>query len=312
MAPSSLRHGLLALLAATAVAADPVTPSAAATESVVEAAVRPAWTRKAFDEGTGATADDALLLLAYLGAGYDHKTPSKYKRQLAKGVQRLVALDPVSLDLPVLALTTTVLAEAYAMTNDPELRSHAGYVLGSLRTRWPGELPRWLGRSGAFAGPEAAVLIARALRTSQAGGLEVGDDLKALRAIDLGQGEAAELARAGIAIYCGDKAPLIDLPTAQRWAASFDRWWKAGQTERIELAALVALRHGGAEWQLFKNDWRDRLIALQIRSGPEDGQWPLAHHPLGQLYGTAQTLLCLEIFYRDAQLSAAKPAPGAK
>ena len=131
-----------------------------------------------------------------LGAGYDHKTPNKYRKSVATGLQRIFALDPASLDLPVLALATSALTEAYAMTNDLTLRPHAERFLGSLRTRWPDELPRWLGRGGAFAGPEEVVLIVRALHSSLAGGLEVGDDLKTLRALDLGQGEAAELARA--------------------------------------------------------------------------------------------------------------------
>lgn len=308
-----MRLLLLPLLATAAVASEPAsTPPVDVAESMVEAAVRPEWPRKALAEGTGATADDAILALAVLGAGYDHKTPNKYKKQLALSVQRIVGLDAGSLDLPILALSATVLAEAYAMTNDPELRPQAEVFLGNLRHRWPGELPRWLGRSGVFAGPESATLVVRALRSAQAGGLEVGNDLQALHSIDLGQGEASELARACIACYCGDKPPLIDLATAQRWSTAFDRWWKEGHGERIEMALLVASRTGGAQWQLFQIDWRDRLVALQIRSGPEEGQWPLAHHPLGKMYGTAQAMLCLEVFYRSVQVNPATPAPGAK
>jgi hypothetical protein len=305
-----MRLLLLSLLATAAVGSEPaITPPVDVAESVVEAAVRPDWPRKTLAEGTGAIADDAMLMLAVLGAGYDHKTPNRYKKPLALGVQRISGLDPGSLDLPVLALSATVLAEAYAMTADPGVRPQAETFLGNLRRRWPNELPRWLGRSGIFAGPESATMIVRALRSAQAGGLEVGNDLQALRSIDLGQGEASELARACIACLCGDKPPLVDLATAQRWSTAFDRWWKEGQCERIEMALWVASRNGGAEWRLFQVDWRDRLIALQIRSGPEEGQWPLAHHPLGKMYGTAQAMRCLEVFYRYAQ---ANPAPEAK
>lgn len=300
-----MRLLLLILLTMAAAAAEPsATPPAE-----VGAVQRPVWVRKAFLEGTGATADDAALLLTYLSAGYDHRTPNRYRQLLAKGVGRIAALDPASLDLPVLALATTAIAEACAQADDPELRPQAERLLGNLRVRWVGELPRWLGRSGVFAGPEAALLVVRAIRAAQAGGLGVGDDLKTLRAIDLGTGEAAELARAGIAVCCGDPAPITDPATAQRWAASFDRWWKAGQTGWIEVALAVASRDGGAEWRLFHDDWSARLRALMIHEGSEAGQWPLAHHPLGTLYGTAQASRCMLIFYQAAHPEA---APGAK
>lgn len=291
----------LAALATTVMAAEPVsTPpeecGGVAAQAVDEGTLRPFT--NLLKKGSGSVADDAGLMLAYLNAGYDHKTPSKHKLCLAHGVWRLSALDPASLDLPVHALVTTVLAEALAMTADPELRPRVELLLELLVRRWPDELPLWQARSGAFSGPDAVVLVAKAFKAGQAGGLEVGGNLASLCARDLGHDEAAELARAYLTALTGGKPPFINRDTAQRWMESFDRWWKAGQTGRLEMAAFVALRDGGEGWQLFKNAWPTRLEALRVHGGADDGWWPLEHHPLGKLHGTTQVMLCLEIFYR--------------
>jgi hypothetical protein len=136
----------------------------------------------------------------------------------------------------------------------------------------------------------------------------VGDDLAALRAIDLGPGEAAELVGA-YRMACADgRPPYVNLATTERWVASFDRWWKAGRTELILMATFVAYRSGGREWQVLRDSWRERLVALQIRGGADDGRWPLEHHPLGKLYGTAQAMLCLVLLCRADRVEAVKPA----
>jgi hypothetical protein len=307
MHPFHARWCLPAIFVMTAAAAEPDPAPPVAAETVVQAVERPF--KKELLEGSGSTADDASLLLVFLGAGYDHTTPNKYRGALAVGLRRISTLDPASLDLPVLALATSALAEAYAMTSDPLLRPHTDRFLGDLRTRWPGELPRWLGRTGAFAGPEALALVVQAIQSCQAGGLAVGDDVKALQAIDLGQGEAAELAGAYRKACSASKPPFVDFATTQRWVASFDRWWKAGQTELILMAAFVALRNGGREWQLLNDSWRERIIALQIHGGSDDGRWPLEHHPLGKLYGTIQMMRCLEFSFRAVPAEGVKPAP---
>lgn len=260
--------------------------------------------KRSLSEGGLPMATEANLVLVMLGAGYDHKTPNKYKIAVAKGIQRIAALDPARLDLPDLALATCALAEAYGMTSDPTLRPRAEAFVSSLRARWPRELPNWLARPGPLAGPETAMLVVQALKSSYSGGLQVGNDLHDLRRVDLGRGEEAELARLFIEVFTGGKAPFIDADTARRWIASFDRWWNAGQVELIEMALIVAFQNGGEEWRQINNAWRPRLTGLQIGSpGPDLGLWPLGHHPLGKLYGSALAARCLEIYYRYAQVS---------
>ena len=68
-------------------------------------------------------------LLAYLGAGYDHKTPNKYKQTVKKGMDYLLSvqkpdglLGARNYEHPVAVMA---LAEAYAMTNDADLRGPA-------------------------------------------------------------------------------------------------------------------------------------------------------------------------------------------
>jgi hypothetical protein len=68
-------------------------------------------------------------LLAFLGAGYDHKTPNKYKATVKKGIDYLISIQkPEGLlgarnyEHPV---ATMALAEAYAMTADTDLRGPA-------------------------------------------------------------------------------------------------------------------------------------------------------------------------------------------
>ncbi len=253
-------------------------------------------------QGSGAVATDASLLLTVLGAGYDHKTPNKYKAPITAALQRLTALEPSALELPELALATAVLGEAYGMTSDPGLRPKAEAFLASLRERWSRELPSWLLRRGGLGGPVAATQVCMALKSCHSAGLDVGPDLNALRLVDLGRGEDAELAGLYIAVLTGTRPPVIDLETAGRWVAAFDRWWNSGRIELVFLAISVAFQNGGDEWKLVNASLRDRLVGLQ----QEDGTWPLEHHPLGRLYASSVAAQCLEVYYRYAPVSGGK------
>ncbi len=74
-------------------------------------------------------ADEAMTgyaILCFLGAGYDHHTPNKYKLVVKKGIEYLVSIQkPDGLigsrnyEHPIAAMA---LVEAYGMSNDPSLR----------------------------------------------------------------------------------------------------------------------------------------------------------------------------------------------
>jgi len=72
-----------------------------------------------------------LALLCYLGAGYDHRMPSKYRVTVKKGIDWLLALQTADGSFGEgafnyeHAIATMALAEAYAMSNDGSLRTPA-------------------------------------------------------------------------------------------------------------------------------------------------------------------------------------------
>jgi len=113
-----------------------------ATESAVEAALR--WlarhqekdghwdTRKLESSKMVDTGVTGLAVLAFLGAGYTHKTNSRYQHNVRRGIEWLVAkqqdngliTDPYKIGYhhPIAGLA---LAEAFGMTKDPKLKEPA-------------------------------------------------------------------------------------------------------------------------------------------------------------------------------------------
>lgn len=78
--------------------------------------------------------------------------------------------------------------------------------------------------------------------------------------------------------------------------------------------ATTTLHHiGGANWNRWNDIMKVELPAMQIKSGPERGSWPIGLDPHastgGKLYATCMAIYCLESYYRHLPLSemAAKP-----
>ncbi len=97
------------------------------------------------EPGTAHSASDANVamtgyaVLCFLGAGYDHKTPNKYKTTVEKGLEYLRSIQTGDGNLGPRnyehAVATMAIAEAYAMTNDPDLKQPAQKGLNVLIAR---------------------------------------------------------------------------------------------------------------------------------------------------------------------------------
>jgi hypothetical protein len=150
------------------------------------------------EPGKGHTGSDANVamtgyaILCFLGAGYDHKTPNKYKATVEKGLAYLRGVQSGMGNLGPRnyehAVATMALAEAYAMTSDPELKAPAQRGIDVLLARQAKDAKEDAAYSGLgwnYTTPEPARNDASvtgwcvmALKSGLAGGLNVGNGME--------------------------------------------------------------------------------------------------------------------------------------
>ncbi len=96
----------------------------------------PGVQHKASDANVACT---GYAVLCFLGAGYDHKTPNKYNTTVEKGLEYLRSIQTGEGELGPRnyehAVATMALAEAYAMTNDPDLKQPSQKGLNIIMER---------------------------------------------------------------------------------------------------------------------------------------------------------------------------------
>jgi hypothetical protein len=96
----------------------------------------------------GIEACKALAMQAYLGAGFDHRMPSRHTQRVRSLLDDLSAAQSekgaFAQDARDHALVTAAIAELYAMSHDPDLRPRLESAQGIMRTAWPPDEPRWL------------------------------------------------------------------------------------------------------------------------------------------------------------------------
>nr|MDA3960146.1 terpene cyclase/mutase family protein [Planctomycetota bacterium] len=142
---------------------------------------------KAHTGADGDIATTGYAVLCFLGAGYDHRTPNKWRKVVKGGIDWLVATQKAdgsvggrNYEHPVAVMA---LAEAYAMTNDPKLKGPAqsgvdhilkrqikskeGYPLG-----WNYTSPNTTRNDSSVTGWNVM-----ALKSAKAGNLNVGNGL---------------------------------------------------------------------------------------------------------------------------------------
>jgi hypothetical protein len=83
---------------------------------------------KNYGSGDTTAAMTGYALLCFLGAGYDHQTPNKYRQTVKNGIDYLVSTQKPDGEFGrnyENAVATMALAEAFAMTGDPALKAPA-------------------------------------------------------------------------------------------------------------------------------------------------------------------------------------------
>lgn len=134
-------------------------------------------------------ADEALTgyaLLCFLGAGYDHRTPSKYKETVQKGIDWILenqkANGLIGSRNYEHAVSTMALVEAFAMTNDPKLKDPAQKGIDILLDRQAktDNYPLgWNYVNGTLTRHDSSVSgwCVMALKSAKTAGLNVGDGI---------------------------------------------------------------------------------------------------------------------------------------
>ena len=148
------------------------------------------------EPGAGGPDDTVALTaqatVAFLGAGFDQRTPTKFKDTVGKALTWIIAQQGadgrIGTTIEAHALATLALAEACAMTNEPALRHPAQQAVGALLARrLPGadRLPLAWGDSDAAGtatfDSRITTTCTMALKSALAAGLDVGDGLDRLR-----------------------------------------------------------------------------------------------------------------------------------
>ena len=139
-----------------------------------------------FTGNDGDVACTGYALLCFLGAGYDHKTPNKWRAVVKGGIDWLVEREQDGvLDDRNYAqgVATMALAEAYGMTNDPGLREPAQRAVDVLLKRQhqggDGYGMGWdYGKSKERQDSSVTGWCVMALKSAKAGGLNTGNGLE--------------------------------------------------------------------------------------------------------------------------------------
>jgi hypothetical protein len=279
----------------------------------------------------------ALALSCFLGSGYDHRTPNRFRRTVKDGIDWL--LEQVHEDERFgkgrnyeLALAVMALSEAYGMTDDPELKDKTQFLIDMLRERQAVAEDEALGWD--YVKPKAARIdtsvsgwAVQALYAAKGAGFDVGTGLeskwvtKAWWAANNGDEGPAfpytwnsteNTARKTDRVEIGAGISALLLPSEDacrlRLAAAIapgdaEKTWPT-DLYRLHYGSIGAFHAGGVIWR----DWNDQVRDLLIRNQRKDdgcfaGSWDWQGteyhgHTTGRLLSTALACLNLEVYYR--------------
>jgi hypothetical protein len=308
-------------------------------------------------------------VLCFLGAGYDHQTPNKYKMVVKKGLDYLVSvqdgtgrLGPRNYEN---AVATMALAEAYAMTGDAALKDPAQKAVNSVlacenqadgAAKDPNAKDQGYGNGFGwdYVGPDmrndssVTGWNVMALKSALAGQLNVGNGMEGAKRwldvvwkaqnpdwskLDPYTGESRfpysyqtdskqimisagpawdhDMACVGAvcAVFLGHHAGDIMLETLSNYVMNHQV--PAGypcNTYYMYYNTLAIFQVGGEKWKKWNAAVRDMLVGAQKKgNGCFDGSWDpqgtmFPGNEVGRVLSTAYCCLCLEVYYRYAQV----------
>lgn len=285
-------------------------------ESSVHAGLRSARLAMAADGswpcGASTAHATALNALSFLGAGFDHKSPNRYRQTMELAVRWLRDHDLAG-DLAGQALTAMALAEAFAMTADESVKPHAERALAALadRVALRHELDVAIYRRGPMAGPELLAWTTMAAKSALAAGLDQAQAGRINTVVDAllpdldghADRDEARVARLVVDAFRGRMRENYDnQPPVSEWLERMPQWFQQGRPELVYFATLGLFQYGGDAWQLWNANARDRLV--QLNSVGERSGWLAASpYPLGGNLAMPLLTLPLEVYYRYAQVS---------
>ena len=292
----------------------------------------------------------AQALLVFLGQGYDHKTPNRYRPTMQRGFWWLRAQQApdgtVGKTVESQALAAAALAEAFAMTADPELRRPAQAAIDRLLALRiagaDGRVLAWGRATTVVTSDTCAALFA--LHSAHVAGLVIGDGLERAKvwleaawqaanpgyaSLDAALGtsvfpatwspnscsgeesEAGAMAAVLLGKHLGD--PLLE--TLATTIATRAQELVRTDLRRLRLAGHVQYMIGGERWKIWNQTARDALVQAQ-RSGTEcfAGSWDPrpelgGEHARGRLQATIWAELHLEIYYAYSRLGRSTKKP---
>jgi Ca-activated chloride channel homolog len=296
------------------------------------------------EPGAGGMDDQVALtaqaLLGFLGAGYDHKTPNKYRDQVARALTFLRGRQQtdgaLATTIEAHALALTALAEGYAMTNDPDLKPVADraivWLLGRRVAGVDGKPLAWGDEAGVSTTLTFSAIFA--LKSSLAAGLDIADGMQRAKVwaelvwkaanpawatlertqasrfparwtttgkVDGEDNAAGALALVFVGRHAGDVALESLLNRIKETAPPPADIMR--DPRLLHLATLAGFQVGGDWWTWWDKTYRAGVPAAQrAGDGCFDGSWdPPALLTRGRLQSTVLILLSLEVYYAYRQ-----------
>ena len=301
------------------------------------------------------TAGTALGLLPFLAAGVTHMSapeqPSElagYQTNVKRGIEFIARYQKHTKDINdgqlatnmyAHALATMALCEAYAMTNDEDVRAPAQKALKYLiAAQHGGGGWRYSPRTAGDTSVVAWVVLA--LRSGQLAGLSV--DYGALQRARLFMNSVSagpEGSKQSRYSYQPDGKETVALTAAGLLTRQYLGWDKdqeglvdgsaylmqnlppptatsVGRIYYYYYATQVLHHLEGENWDKWNYHMREHLLRTQAKAGHEEGSWTPVGTDWGskggRLYSTSLSLLTLEAYYRHLPLYRKFSKPGAR